>query len=102
MITDMIRCCDQRPPQTDLESEADFRRRCGTFDVLVAATQSAMDAGQLKLDDPECVAGPFWSALHGYVMLELAGFMRTEDGAAHHSARPLLVNLGTALSINRS
>lgn len=69
-----------------------------TFEVLVSAIRSAMDAGRMKAADPEAVAGQLWSALHGFVMLELAGFMRSEDGAEREVLLPLLVNLGTALS----
>jgi AcrR family transcriptional regulator len=77
------------------------RHRHDTFDVLVAATQFAMDAGLLNPDDAECVAGQLWSALHGYVMLELAGFMRAENDTATTVLQPLLINLGTALSMAR-
>lgn len=78
------------------------RHRHDTFDVLVAAAQSAMDAGLLRLDSAESVAGQLWSALHGYVMLELAGFMRPEHDTETTVLRPLLLNLGTALSTART
>lgn len=74
------------------------RHRRDTFDALVAATRSAMDAGHLRRDDAESVAGQLWSALHGYVMLELAGFMRPENGTETTVLQPLLINLGIALA----
>lgn len=92
LYTVMFRAATNDQPQDEA------RHRLHTFDVLVAATQAAMDAGQLRPDDAECVAGQFWSALHGYVMLELAGFMRPEDDAESTVLRPLLANLGAALS----
>lgn len=50
-----------------------------TFEVLVAALQRAMDSEALAVGDPTAVAGQLWSALHGYVMLELAGFMTSAE-----------------------
>lgn len=67
-----------------------------TFDVLVAATARAIDAGVLRANDPEAVAAQLWSALHGYVMLEHAGFF----GAATDEETvlvPLMSNLVAAL-----
>jgi AcrR family transcriptional regulator len=66
-----------------------------TFDGLVDATRRVMEAGGLRPDNPEYVAGQLWSALHGYVMLELAGYHREET--AEHVLWPMLANLITAL-----
>jgi AcrR family transcriptional regulator len=68
-----------------------------TFDVLVAATQRAMDAGQFRADDAEKVAAQLWSALHGYVMLELAGYFDDEPDAVEAVLLPLFINLGVGL-----
>jgi AcrR family transcriptional regulator len=68
-----------------------------TFDVLIAGTKRAMDEGQLAPGDPESVAAQLWSALHGYVMLELAGFLKEEDEAIEKVLWPLMANLVTAL-----
>ena len=69
-----------------------------TFDALVAATQRAMDEGKLAPDDAESVAAQLWSALHGYVMLELAGFLTDAEEATERVLWPLMANLVTALS----
>jgi AcrR family transcriptional regulator len=66
--------------------------RC-TFDVLVAATARAIDAGVLRAGDPEAIASQLWSALHGYVMLELAGFFAADPGAEQAVLLPLMTNL---------
>lgn len=68
-----------------------------TFDVLVGGTQRAMKEGHLAPGDAEQVAGQLWSALHGYVMLELAGYFREEDGAVDQVLWPMMANLVTAL-----
>ena len=57
-----------------------------------------MDAGALRPDDPAVVAIQFWSALHGHVMLELAGMPRVVTDPERQILRPLLVNLLTALA----
>jgi hypothetical protein len=48
-----------------------------TFDLAVRA---AMDAGVLKVADPQEVAEVVWAALHGLVSLELAGHLDPRDG----------------------
>lgn len=78
------------------EDRSEHRR--STFDVLVAATGRAMDEGALAAGDAEAVAAQLWSALHGYVALELAGFMREGDGAPDKVFWPLLGNLISALT----
>jgi AcrR family transcriptional regulator len=75
----------------------ELQHRRNTFDVLVAATQRAMDEGVLTSADAESVAAQLWSALHGYVTLELAGFLREEEAASERVLWPLLGNLITAL-----
>lgn len=45
-----------------------------TFAVLLETTHRAMDAGRFRPADPAAAATQLWSALHGLVMLELAGY----------------------------
>ena len=66
-----------------------------TFEILVAAVQRSMDAGVLAHGDSQAAAAQLWSALHGFVMLELAGFLTVED--EQKVLWPLLGNLVTAL-----
>jgi AcrR family transcriptional regulator len=68
-----------------------------TFDVLVAATARAINAGHFREGDPENVAAQLWSALHGFVMLELAGYFAAEKDAVETVLLPLFVNLGIGL-----
>jgi AcrR family transcriptional regulator len=67
------------------------------FGQIASATERAMDAGLLRRDDPAAVAGQLWSALHGYVMLELAGYHRVVDDPENQLLWPMLGNLLTAL-----
>jgi AcrR family transcriptional regulator len=68
------------------------------FGQLVTATQRAMDAGALRADDPAAVAGQLWTALHGYVMLELAGYQRVVDDPEGQVLWPMLTHLFVALA----
>ncbi|CAN5685388.1 hypothetical protein BH11ACT8_BH11ACT8_15160 [soil metagenome] len=68
------------------------------FQQLVDATTRAMDAGSLLPGDPGSVAGQLWCALHGYVMLELAGFQHVVPDPERDVLRALLANLVASLS----
>jgi len=64
------------------------------FGVPAEAAARAMDAGRLRRDDPEHVSAQVWSAVHGLVMLELAGQLA---GRAESVLISLLVNLSVGL-----
>ncbi|HVT64839.1 MAG TPA: TetR/AcrR family transcriptional regulator [Mycobacteriales bacterium] len=70
-----------------------------TFDMLVAATRRTIDAGIFRPGDPEAIAGQLWSAVHGYVMLELAGYLAAdrEPDAVEKVLNPMLTGIITAL-----
>lgn len=50
-----------------------------TFDIFADAVAQAMDQGQLHLGDPLLAAGQLWTAIHGFVTLELAGYFDTNQ-----------------------
>ncbi len=70
-----------------------------TYDVLVAATQRTIDAGIFKPGDANAIAAQLWSATHGFVMLELAGYMAAdrEPDAVDDVLNPMLAGIVTAL-----
>jgi AcrR family transcriptional regulator len=68
------------------------------FAQLRDAVERAMTEGSLRAGDPAAVAGQFWSALHGYVMLELAGYHHVTDDPEHDVLWPMLTHLLTDLS----
>jgi AcrR family transcriptional regulator len=63
------------------------------FAQLRDAVARAMDAGALRKGDPSAVAGQFWSALHGYVMLELANYHQITDDPENDVLWPMLAHL---------
>ncbi len=68
------------------------------FGQLVDVTRRAMDAGLLREDDPAAVAGQLWSALHGYVMLEISGFNGVVEDPENQLLWPMLGHLVQGLS----
>jgi AcrR family transcriptional regulator len=68
------------------------------FGQIASGIQRAMDAGVLMTGDSRAVAAQFWSALHGYVMLELAGMDRVVEDSEHTVLWPMLAHLLAALA----
>ena len=68
------------------------------FVQLVDRVAGAMAAGALREGDPGAVAAQFWSALHGYVMLELAGMDQVVADPEHTVLWQMLANLLAALA----
>ena len=67
------------------------------FGQLAGAVARAMELGALRRDDPAAVAGQVWAALHGYVMLELAGLHGVVDDPEQRLLWPMLTHLLDAL-----
>ena len=59
-------------------SEASKQLSHDAFDRLVASVQGCVDAGEFTGSAPE-IAHTLWSAIHGQVMLELAGINPLKD-----------------------
>lgn len=79
-----------------------FTIGASTFGVLVDATGRAMAAGLMPGTgdaDPADVSAQLWSALHGYVMLELAGHFSAADEETVFVPllRTLAIGLGVAI-----
>ena len=81
-------------------SLAPEERRVGfyTFAVLSDAVGRAMATGALRRADPGLVGQQLWTAMHGYVMLELAGLHLSSKDPAEDVFRPLMANLLAGLS----
>lgn len=63
------------------------------FEQLIGLVERAMDAGAMRRADPVPVAAQFWTALHGYVVLEIADFYRLIEDPESHVLQPLLGHL---------
>ncbi|MCV7098631.1 TetR/AcrR family transcriptional regulator [Mycobacterium kubicae] len=80
---------------------AEIERRYPSFAHVVRAVHRSMRAGRITVgsaDDDQVVvstAGQFWALIHGFVMLELAGFFGG-DGVA---VDPVLTSMTTKLLV---
>lgn len=63
------------------------------FAQLVAVVTRVIEAGPCE-EEPASAAAQIWSAIHGYVLLEIAGFFGDDDGVER-----LLLPLGTKLAV---
>ncbi|MBD8506758.1 TetR/AcrR family transcriptional regulator [Hoyosella sp. G463] len=66
--------------------------RAETFGLVLEAVQRALDDGRFRPASPVRVATQWWSAIHGYTMLELGGYITRPGGVAKVLA-PLLESL---------
>lgn len=57
--------------------ELDRRHARDGFALLVEAMQSGIDNSDIEASDPFVAAMAAWSAVHGFVMLEITGYIRT-------------------------
>ena len=69
-----------------------------SFAILVGFVARAIESGQLRRDDPARVAAQVWTAIHGYVMLELAGLHLPPENPVEDVLKPLLATLIAGLS----
>ena len=68
------------------------------FAQIVGFMERGMSAGVLRDGDPAAIAAQWWTALHGFVMLELSRFIDIVEDAETQVLRPMLDNLLDALS----
>ncbi|MBN4926797.1 TetR/AcrR family transcriptional regulator [Hoyosella rhizosphaerae] len=70
--------------------------RAETFSLVVEAVQRALDEGRFRPASAVRVATQWWSAIHGYTMLELGGYI-SRTGGVTKVLSPLLENLFVGL-----
>jgi AcrR family transcriptional regulator len=66
-----------------------------TFDEIVETSRRAVEQRRLRPAEPLAIASQLWTAMHGYVMLDVAGYFG-KDGIDHVLV-PMFVNLLTGL-----
>ena len=79
-------------------TDADMEIGLNSFGTLTDYVARAIEAGQLRRDEPARVAALMWTAMHGYVMLELAGLHLPPDNPVEDVLRPLLATLVAGLA----
>jgi AcrR family transcriptional regulator len=79
-------------------TEADMEIGLEAFAILTDFVARAIDGGQLRRDEPARLAALMWTAMHGYVMLELAGLHLPPDNPVEDVMRPLLATIDAGLA----
>jgi AcrR family transcriptional regulator len=79
-------------------TEDDMEIGLNSFATLTEFVSRAMESGQLRRDEPARVAAQVWTAMHGYVMLELAGLHLPPDNPVEDVMLPLLRTLVVGLA----
>jgi AcrR family transcriptional regulator len=59
--------------------EHDREAASGGYDLLVEAMRSGVQSGTMRDLDPDVAALTSWSVVHGFVMLEILGFVGGDD-----------------------
>ncbi|HJP80122.1 MAG TPA: WHG domain-containing protein [Pseudonocardiaceae bacterium] len=63
------------------------------FGILARVTERAAAQGRVDVPDTVAFAAQIWSAIHGYVLLEMAGFFGTEGHGLGEVLGPLTIAL---------
>jgi len=67
------------------------------FTQIVGFVERGMAAGVLRAGEPDAVAAQWWTALHGFVMLELSRFIDIVEDPESQVLQPMLDNLLASL-----
>jgi AcrR family transcriptional regulator len=79
-----------RPQTTDERERGRY-----TFEEIVETSRRAVEQGRLRPAEPLAIASQLWTAMHGYVMLDVSGYFG-EDGIKHVLV-PMFVSLLSGL-----
>ncbi|MEV4313497.1 TetR/AcrR family transcriptional regulator [Actinocrispum sp. NPDC049592] len=66
-----------------------------TFEEIVQAAARAVDQGRLRPGDPLAIASQLWTAMHGYVMVDISRYFG--KGGVEKVLVPMIVNLLSGL-----
>lgn len=72
------------------------------FDHLVTALERLQEAGLITPVDTIAAAGQMWSLIHGFVLLEIAGYFGREDHGIQQVLGPLTLNVLVGLGADRA
>lgn len=72
-----------------------------TYGYLVKAAERLLESGRVNPDDPSVIASQLWSFVHGFISLELAGYLVHFDDCAQRVLLPLGLNMAVGLGDSR-
>ena len=71
------------------------------FAHLLSECEHLLATGFVEESDPTRVACQFWSALHGFVMLDLAGHLNQTQNPVTDILMPMCINLVVGMGVDR-
>lgn len=86
------------PAPESREQSAAF---AASYGFLLGQCTRLVDTGGVRKVDPALIAGQFWSALHGFIMLELGGYFAAVIDPASEVLVPMCVNLVVGMGADR-
>lgn len=72
-----------------------------TYGYLVKAADRLVESGRVRPDDPAVIAAQLWSFVHGFISLELAGYLAQFDDCVRQVLLPLGLNMAVGLGDSR-
>lgn len=72
-----------------------------TYGYLVKAADRLVESGRVRADDPAVIAAQLWSFVHGFISLELAGYLAQFDDCVRQVLLPLGLNMAVGLGDSR-
>lgn len=72
-----------------------------TYGYLVKAADRLVESGRVRADDPAVIAAQLWSFVHGFISLELAGYLAQFDDCVRQVLIPLGLNMAVGLGDSR-
>lgn len=64
-----------------------------SFEYIARAAERAVEAGRLRDEHPMWLASQIWTALHGYVQLELSGYYAPPESGVRYVLKPMMAAL---------
>lgn len=83
--------------ESDANRDAESAPYQLTYGHLVKAAARLVESGRIRRDDPEVVAAQLWSYVHGFISLELTGYLAHFDDCVQKVLLPLAVNMVVGL-----
>lgn len=101
-LTGTGRLSGTAPDMTETGTPARLGEDPTAFDHLVRALDRLQESGRISPVDSIAAAGQVWSLIHGYVLLEIAGYFGQEDHGLERVLGPLTINVLVGLGADRA
>lgn len=88
-------------PQLLLSRTNEAPVAAAAFDHLVTAVQRILATGRIRADEPVDLAGRVWSLVHGFLLLEIVGSLKSDGRALTHILWPMTIDMFVGMGDER-